>query len=472
MKIDIGRKPMDMAQLAALCGGRLIGSGIVSRLCTDSREANDAETLFEVIVGEKVDAHDYMKKAYDGGCRNFLCQRIPEEMAGLDDFCAVVTEDTVEAMGAIAAAYTEARQGRAIAITGSVGKTTTKEFIAAVMAEGFCVHKTKSNHNSTIGLPISMLEATEEQNISVVEMGMSGLGEIGFMSRVAKPCVACITNIGHSHLEILGTRENICRAKLEILWGMPPDGVVFLNRDEPLLRRMCPPTVDARFVSLRGEGDVAVTNIRYGAEGSMFDVTVEGVSYRDVTLSVIGEPFVWAAAFAIGVGLYMGLDMDAVRRGLAAFRNADMRQNITHVGGVTLIEDCYNAGPESVMAAIDIMKTLSDASGGRMMALLGDMRELGDNSAALHRRVGEYYAEQGGRWLFGFGPLTSEIVKGAEGCAGLLREAYATDEDAAAMGEAILKELREGDILLVKASRAIGAERVSAYIKDRLCERA
>ena len=225
---------------------------------------------------------------------------------------------------------------------------------------------------------MSMLEATDKENLSVVEMGMSGLGEIAFMSRVAKPSVACITNIGSSHLELLGTRENICRAKLEIASGMPEDGVLLLNGDEPLLRAMKPDGVSVKFVSLeKQDADFAVSNIRYDKNGSRFDILAEGELYRDVQLSSIGRPFVWAAAFAVAVGKQLGIEEQSIRAGLLKFENASMRQSITESRGITFIEDCYNASPESVRAAIDVMETLAGETGARMVALLGDMKELG-----------------------------------------------------------------------------------------------
>lgn len=474
MKVQIGIGSMDMKEIAALCGGQLVGTGSAASVCTDSREATDARTQFAVMVGERVDAHTYMRRAYDNGCRLFLCQRIPEEMAGCD-FGAVVVPDTVAALGALAAAYTGRQDRPTVGVTGSVGKTTTKEFISAVLSENYAIHKTKANHNSTIGLPMSMLEATAEEDLSVVEMGMSGLGEIEYMSRVVKPSVACITNIGSSHLELLGTRENICRAKLEVVAGMPEDGVLFLNGDEPLLRRMCPSGVNAKFVSLdRTDSDIVVSDIWYDRDGSHFDITLDGVCHKDIRLSVIGRQFVWAAAFAIAVARHFDMDMEVIRRGLLRFENAAMRQSIVECGGVTLIEDCYNASPESVRAAIDVMKTLADQTGARMTALLGDMLELGENTEAFHRSVGTYYAKKGGELLFTMGNLAENMANGALS-AGISKGNIVSipdydSEAVTAMGEHICRKLQRGDILLVKASRAVGAERVLAYVKQKLSE--
>lgn len=473
MKVQIGMGGIGLETVAEVCGGRLIGTGTVAAVCTDSREATDAQTQFAVMVGERVDAHDYMRRAYDGGCRLFLCQRIPSDMEGCD-FGAVVVPDTVEALGKLAEYYTDSMKRPVVGITGSVGKTTTKEFISAVVSQRYAVHKTKANHNSTVGLPMSMLEATDKENLSVVEMGMSGLGEIAFMSRVAKPSVACITNIGSSHLELLGTRENICRAKLEIASGMPEDGVLLLNGDEPLLRAMKPDGVSVKFVSLeKQDADFAVSNIRYDKNGSRFDILAEGELYRDVQLSSIGRPFVWAAAFAVAVGKQLGIEEQSIRAGLLKFENASMRQSITESRGITFIEDCYNASPESVRAAIDVMETLAGETGARMVALLGDMKELGTDEVEMHRSVGLYFAQKGGKKIFTVGELAQNMAKGAvEGGVPqtdtFSRLTYASEEDVATVGDLVASELRQGDILLVKASRSVGAERFLAYVKQKI----
>ncbi|MBR4873237.1 MAG: UDP-N-acetylmuramoyl-tripeptide--D-alanyl-D-alanine ligase [Clostridia bacterium] len=477
MKIGIGRKTIDVKRIAAFCGGRIEGDealsvGAVRWVCTDSREATEAETLFAVTIGERVDGHNYMRRAYEGGCRLFLCQRIPEDMAGCS-YCAIVVPDTIEALGSIARKYSESLGIPAVAVTGSVGKTTTKEMISAVLGQVTSVHKTKANHNSTIGLPMSMLEADGTEGVSVVEMGMSGLGEIDFMSRIVGPQIACITNVGSSHLELLGTRENICRAKLEIVNGMPAGGVLFANGDEPLLRTMRPEGVNVKYVSFADEtAEVYITNVHYSAAGSAFDIRVFGETMRGLQVKGIGKPFVWAAAFAVAVAKQKGMDEAQIRRGLLSFENAAMRQNITECCGITMIEDCYNASPESVCAAIDTMRTLAEETGARMVAILGDMRELGEGSAEMYESVGKHYVKNNGKVLITVGELAKNIEKGAvlsgfpEAFA-IHFDRYETDEAVRTIGDAACAVLEKGDVLLVKASRAVGAERILAYVKEK-----
>jgi len=293
------------------------------------------------------------------------------------------------------------------------------------------------------------------------------------MSHIARPRVACVTNIGSSHLELLGTRENICRAKLEIANGMEKDGLLILNGDEPLLRQMAPADRRIQYVSLADSAaDYYAFRIRFEPSGTVFDLCTPNGIYRDMYIPVIGRQFVWAAAFAIAVGRFFGLCESSLRRGLSNFQNAAMRQTITEQNGIVFVEDCYNASPESMRAAIDVMQTLAETRGARMCAILGDMRELGENSEQFHREIGEYYAEKGGKLLFAVGPLAGYIATAAKSRLGnsdvFSWESYSEDASVREIGECVCRSLAAGDILLVKASRAIGAERILAYVKENL----
>ena len=473
MKIKLGIKRADIEYLCSLCGGVLSGdaSGNVEYVCTDSREV-DAKTMFVVSVGERADGHNYMLSAAKNGCKFFLCQRVPEELENSRyEYSAIVVEDSIKALAKISERYLETLDMKKVAVTGSVGKTTTKEFIYAVLKSQYKVHKTKANHNSTIGMPMSMLEATSENNAAVIEMGMSGFGEIELMSEVAKPDIACITNIGSSHLEILGSRENICRAKSEIVSGMN-GGVLIVNGDEPLLEALEFDNVKKVLVGTSNPNcDIKAVNMRYCDDGSVFNIICGDAEYKDVEINVIGKQFVCAALFAFAVGIEMGIAPTTVIQALKNFENTAMRQNIYEVGGITIIEDCYNASPESMKAAMDVLKTLSKTKkGSRMVALLGDMRELGEDSKRFHKEVGLYYVGIGGKLLMTMGMLARDIAFGALEGGMAEKNIYVTTDynNYARIGDTLLELLKEGDILLVKASRAIGAERVVGYIKSRL----
>ncbi|MBO5305515.1 MAG: UDP-N-acetylmuramoyl-tripeptide--D-alanyl-D-alanine ligase, partial [Clostridia bacterium] len=400
MKIKIGTGNIRAEEFAELCGGVLCANFDAeecgfSYICTDSREA-DADTLFIVMKGERVDGHDYMLNAAKNGCRCFLCQWIPTELieSGLE-FAVITCEQSIVALGEFVRAYHEFREKKTVAVTGSVGKTTTKEMISAVLSAHFRVHKTLANYNSTIGMPMSLLAMEPSHKVMVAEMGTGNFGEISFMSRIARPDIACITNIGSSHLEAFGSRENIAQAKLEIADGLAADGVLILNGDEPLLSSVHQKDIKRIYVAIDNQNaDYRAVNIRYGESETLFDLASGDKITKDIRLSAVGKPYVWAALFAIATGERMGMSMEEIKDGLLGFENAQMRQNIFEHHGVTVIEDCYNAAPESMRAAADLLALLSQRQGGaRTVALLGDMRELGEESAQLHRSVGKYFAK-------------------------------------------------------------------------------
>ena len=477
MKVNVGCNTLTMRELAQICGGMLCyvggdtGKDIpFSSVCTDSREA-DAGTLFVALGGERVDGHDYIAAAVRSGNDCVLCERIPESIE--QNYVAVVVDDSLRAVGELAKAYDRRINHRKVAITGSVGKTTTKEFVAAVLSEGFRVHKTEGNYNSNIGMPLSMLSMQNDTEVSVLEMGMSNRGEIEYLSRIAEPDIAIVTNIGSSHMEHLGSRENICHAKMEIVSGLKSDGTLLLNGDEPMLRAYLTPGVKPTFVGIETECDFRAVNIRECIGNTIFDIQYEGKIVRNISIPVMGKHNVYAALYAFAVGIRMGLEERIILEGLRRYRPVGMRQRIYDVGSITVIEDCYNASPESMRAAINVLQSLSsEKKAGRMAAVLGDMYELGNTSAALHETVGSNFAKMGGSLLFTFGENAEDIASGAI-YGGMNPENIYRNRNVRApeiTGEMLLHSLRAGDTLLVKASRGAAAERIIEYLKAN-CER-
>lgn len=478
MKVNVGCNGLTMTELAKICGGMLCYVGGEDNrdlpfrsVCTDSREAAEG-TLFVALGGERVDGHDYIAAAVSSGNDCVLCERIPERIDR--KYLAVVVDDSLRAVGELAKAYDRRINHRKVAITGSVGKTTTKEFVAAVLSEGFRVHKTEGNYNSNIGMPLSMLSMQNDTEVSVLEMGMSNRGEIEYLSRIAEPDIAIVTNIGSSHMEHLGSRENICHAKMEIVKGLKSGGTLLLNGDEPMLRAYLTPNVTPVFVGIDTESDFRAVNIRECIGNTIFDIAYNGKYARNITIPVMGRHNVYAALFAFAVGVRMGLDEETILCGLNRYRPVGMRQNIYEVGGITVIEDCYNASPESMRAAINVLQSLaSQKKAGRMAAVLGNMYELGDNTEAFHEEVGLYFARHGGSMLYTFGE-TAEHIAGGAILGGMEPENIFRNRDTRApgiTGEMLLHSLREGDTLLVKASRGAAAERILEYLKlnkDRL----
>ncbi len=471
MKITLGIGRLTADKIAQVCGGTLYTVACENRVlfetvCTDSREA-DNTSMFVAIRGERVDGHSYISNVVKQGCRCVIAERVPLDVKGI---AVILVQDSVRAIRDIAEYVKSQVDVKTVAVTGSVGKTTTKEFISAVLDRKYKLYKTEGNFNSTIGMPMSMLELSQKNDAAVFEMGMSGLGEIEYMSEAARPDIAVITNIGSSHLEALGSRENIRRAKMEITAGLKDGGTLFLNGDEPLLAGHSSDRYNTLYFGMKNDAcDYFASNIRNIDGGLVFDMKTPKGKFKNIEISVVGAHNVYNAMVAFTVGLGMNMNESDIRKGLLSYRAARMRQNIYTVGGVTVIEDCYNASPESMNAAINVLGDTARVKGGRMIALLGDMRELGDTTASLHAGVGSYLAQKHADYLFTYGELSENLADGAlkNGMSEkhIFRNPTANAE---LCGKKLLGILREGDVLLVKASRALAAENVLNYVKAQL----
>ncbi len=472
MKIKMGLGRLTADKVAEICGGTLYNVGcegkvLFETVCTDSREA-DNTSMFVAIRGERVDGHSYISNVVKAGCRCVIAERVPLDVKGV---AVVIVEDSIRAIREIAK-YVKAQVDiKTVAVTGSVGKTTTKEFISAVLDRKFNLYKTEGNFNSTIGMPMSMLELSQRNDAAVFEMGMSGLGEIEFMSEAAQPDIAVITNIGSSHLEMLGSRANICRAKMEITAGLKDGGTLFLNGDEPLLQGHESDRYKVVYFGMKNEEcDYFASNVRNTEAGLVFDMRTPAGEFKDVAINLVGAHNVYNAMVAFSTGLKMNMTEEEIRAGLLSYKAAKMRQNIYSVAGITVIEDCYNASPESMNAAINVLGDTAKAKGGRMIALLGDMRELGTTTATLHAGVGSYLAEKKADYLFTYGELSSEnLANGAVNNGMSEKQIFRNPvTDAEEVGKKLLSVLKEGDVLLVKASRGLAAENVLNYVKAQL----
>lgn len=471
MKIKLGLGRMTADKIASICGGTLYtvaceNKVLFETVCTDSREA-DNTSMFVAIRGERVDGHSYISNVVKAGCRCVIAERVPLDVKGI---AVIIVPDSVRAIRDIAEYVKSQVDIKTVAVTGSVGKTTTKEFIASVLDRKYNLYKTEGNFNSTIGMPMSMLELSQKNDAAVFEMGMSGLGEIEYMSEAAKPDVAVVTNIGSSHLEALGSRENICRAKMEIAKGLRDGGTLFLNGDEPLLLGHESERYTTLYFGMKNEEcDYFASDIRTQEDGVIFNLKTPVGVYNDVKISIAGSHNVYNAMVAFTVGLQMRMSEQEIREGLLSYKAAKMRQNIYTIGGVTVIEDCYNASPESMNAAINVLDDTARAKGGRKIALLGDMRELGETTAALHAGVGSYLAQKNADFLFTYGELSENLADGAVKNGMSEKQIYRSPSpDAEMVGKKLISILKEGDVLLVKASRALAAENVLKYIKAQL----
>ncbi len=462
----------------------------VRHICTDSREA-DEDTLFVALPGERVDGHDFLPAAARLGARVFLCaySRCPVDLP--TGCVAILVNNTEAALARLAATWREEALANTavVAVTGSVGKTTTKEMMWAVLsagAEGLAnrhenmlqslngarqqpaVFKKDGNFNSTVGLPLSVQEIPAKTPAAVLEMGMSARGEIQAMSTAVHPDIGVVSNIGTSHLERLGTRENIALAKLEIADGMRKGGILLLNGDEALLLPHAihlPADVQALYVSLADapHATFRVRDMVAKGNGTVFSLTTPDGILSSLFVPAPGEHMVWAAAFSAAVGCLLGLTAEEICRGLLAYRPAAMRQTLRTVGHVTFLEDYYNAAPESMKAALSVLALTAK---GRRVAVLGDMLELGPDTERLHRQVGEEAVRAGVDLLITVGDLGAHIAAGAR-AAGIHETSLRHVPDASAYeaeGPRLAALFEVDDTVLFKASRAMGLEALVGHV--------
>lgn len=470
----------------------------VTGLAWDSRRVQPGD-CFVALVGERVDGHDFAWRAAGAGAACILAAR-PVAAGGA---AVVVCPDPLLGLGRLGLALRSRHPRlRVVGVTGSVGKTTTKEMVAAVLSERFRVFRTEGNLNSEVGLPASLAGLSADHEAAVLEMGMRALGEIAYLASIARPQVGVVTNVGITHLELLGTQANIALAKSELVRALPADGDAVLNADDPHVRAMAAATkarvwyygLTAReaAAAVPGTPGRASPPAAAGApeEGAARWVTAADVrpdgpmAQRFRLVSCMGEADAYLPApgphnllnalAAAAVGLSQGMDPEAVARGLARFRNAGSRMRLVEAGGIRILDDTYNAAPASVIAALEVMRSLA-GPGGRCVAVLGEMYELGEMEVEGHRQVGAAAARladelvavgelgrhiaAGAREAVGGGSAT-QAGEGAGGAGGArLREVHEVPGNRQAV--ALLQErLRPGDTVLVKGSRGMKMEEI------------
>lgn len=422
----------------------------------DSRKVT-ANQLFIPLRGEQVDGHQYVERAFEQGAAASLWQKdVPNPP---ENRPIIVVENTEVALQELARAYRQQLNVKVIGITGSNGKTTVKDMTAALLATTYTVHKTSGNYNNHLGLPLTILSMTEETEVAVLEMGMSSRGEIAFLSKLAKPDIAIITNIGESHLLDLGSREEIAHAKLEIIEGLADEGTLIYYGDEPLLQQKIS---NQRGGSLRmlsfgraQMNDIYTTAIEQGTKGTSYSVA--GVAAGSYEIPVLGHHNVMNALAAMLVAKEMQVDQAKIEAGLATIRLTNMRMEMVEgIHGEKIINDAYNASPTSMMAAIELMEGLSEFN--HRMLVLGDMLELGLQEQDFHLKIGERISNEKIDKVFTYGPLAEYIAIGA-------RKAFAVDDvhsfqDKEELIKALKESIKPNDLLLVKASRGMRLEEV------------
>lgn len=422
----------------------------ITNITIDSREAGEG-TLFFAIKGERFDAHDFVPDVLAKGAAAAVCSRPVE---GVPPEKLLLVDDTRLAFLALAKYYRAKFAIPVVGLTGSVGKTTTKEMVAAVLSQKYRTLATQGNFNNEIGLPKMCFRLDGSIEAAVFEMGMSGFGEISRLTDTARPTLGIITNIGVCHIEMLGSREGILKAKMEILEGMEETAPLIINGDNDLLPEgvkgipnpviVC--GIDCPTADCRAE------EIEQGSDSTRFVINWRGERYP-VTLPAVGIHNVYNACIAFACGMLLDVSPGQAVKGLSEYVPTGMRQRIVRQGGVTVIEDCYNASPDSIKASLRVLR---DMACGRRIAVLGDMKELGSYSHTAHTECGKAAAECGVDVLLAYGDEAKGYVEGAGD--GVPCVIYFDDK--AALSQALCAMLREGDAVLVKASRAMKMEEV------------
>lgn len=444
---------LTVREAARLCGGQLSGSGDfergLGRVIIDSRAVQPGD-LFVAYKGERADGHDYIAAALDRGAACCLAEHRPEgETRPL-----ILVEDVQTALEKLAAAYRASLSLPVVGVTGSVGKTTAKEMIAAVLSQRLNVLKTEGNLNNQIGVPMTVSRITREHQAAVVELGISGFGEMRALARIARPTMAVYTVIGHAHLEFLHDLDGVLRAKTEMLEEMEETAPVIVNGDDEKLRGFACRQRKILY-GLSEDCDVRAEQVRSLPDGRTACEILAYGRRLSVTIPAFGRHMIYAALAGAAVGFELGLTDEEIVRGIAAYETVGRRAALTDTGSVLLIDDCYNANPDSSRSGIDSLMTLP----GRHVCILGDMLEQGEGEKQMHFDLGRYAVERGADLVLTNGPLSEETARGA-GTKGVY---YVNREE---LIEALPRLLKKGDSVLVKASNSMRFGEISEAIKQ------
>lgn len=463
-------KGLSLAAIATACGGTCFGPKEllhreITGVAIDSRKIEEG-FLFVPIKGARADGHDFIEQVMEQGA---LCT-LSEHPLGNVSYPYILVTSTEQALKDLARYYRSQLNLKVIGITGSVGKTSTKELIASVLEQKYRVLKTEGNYNNEIGLPLTIFRLTEEDEIAVLEMGIDHFGEMHRLADIARPDVGVITNIGYAHLENLGSREGILKAKTEMFDHLQPDFSVVLNGDDDMLRTIT--EVHGQkpvFFGIDSAAPVFASHIENrGLKGTLCTIQLPACqSFPEITIQadipIPGRHMVYNALAASYIGRLFGLSKEEIEAGIHALQPVAGRNHLIETPALTILDDCYNANPASMKASLDV---LSLACGHRT-AVLGDMKELGENEDRLHFETGEYAARKGIDQIICIGPLAENMYQGAKNIASGNTVLYYSDK------EQFLKELpslfHAGDTILVKASNSMKFAEIVDTLKKFDC---
>ena len=448
-------KHMTLNAIAATCGGTYYGpeenlETVISGIAIDSRKI-ETNWLFAATVGERVDGHSFIESCYEKGA---LCC-LGEKDYAYNGHSYIRVASTFQALKDIAEYYRSTLEIPVVGITGSVGKTSTKEMIASVLGVKFNTLKTAGNFNNEVGLPLTVFNIREEHEAAVLEMGISDFGEMHRLSKIARPNICVITNIGFCHLEFLGDRDGVLRAKSEIFDFAAEDAKAVVNGDDDKLRTLkSREDLNVTLFGMDEFNDVYAKNVEIlGLDGLKCDISTP-VGDFTAHNHIPGMHMVYNALASTCVGLACGLTLEEIKSGIENAQTISGRNNIIHTENYTIMDDCYNANPVSMKASLDVLATAL----GRKVAILGDMGELGTDERTLHYTVGEHAAEKNIDLLLCVGTLSEEIVKGAKEKNPEMNAVLFENKEE--LLEKLPKLLENGDSILVKASHFMQFEKI------------
>ena len=447
--------------IAKIVGGTLVTTSmkdkIIEGVSTDTREIQ-VHNLFIPLVGGRFDGHNFAFEAIKKGAIATLWDKrhpTPYLDAGV-----IVVDDTLQAYQKLASSYLKATGAKVIGITGSNGKTGTKDILASILRENFRVHKTAKNFNNDIGLPKTIMEMNLDDEAIVLEMGMDRFGDIRTLTNIANPDIAVITNIGDSHLQELGTKENIARAKFEILEGLKPDGIFIYNNDDEILREVIKEyTIPQRVIKIgtREDSDVIIRPIRSDEEGSSFSIGEYAYS-----IPFIGKHQIYNVSVAITIAGLLGMNYGDIVRGLSNVKLTGMRMELMHLPSFDVLNDCYKSNPQSLTSCIETVYTMKGYK--NKILILSDMLELGENERKLHFAVGEKIDKNKIDYVICIGELAKDIYNGAN------RNFNVNNLFHFDTNEEVVKKVKEiisdDTLIMVKGSRGMKLENIIEMLKE------
>ena len=475
-------KNMTLANIAQAVGGTLDAKMLPEAVSAEHTQAQSVVLdsrlvepggIFIATRGEHVDGHSFIDQVFDAGALGVICEEAPVQPKG----AYILVEDSFLALKDLAEYYRSQLDIKVVGITGSVGKTSTKEIVASVLSQKYRVLKTEGNYNNEVGLPLTVLRIREDCEVAVLEMGISDFGEMHRLSKIAKPDVCLITNIGQCHLENLGTRDGILKAKTEIFDFMQEGGQICLNGDDDKLVtiREVRGSIPVFFGCGSNNAVYADNYENRGLIGSRAQIHMKGIAGHDACsfeaeIPLPGEHMLYNALAATAAGMLFGLTAEEIQEGIRTVKAVDGRSHVIRTDRLTLIDDCYNANPVSMKAALDLlhMTELSEVfeDTARKVAVLGDMFELGTDEAALHREVGVYAAKKQIDVLVCVGNLCKYMYEGAQAVRSVTNCYYFEDKEA--LEAQMDTVIQDGDLVLVKASHGMHFEELIKMLSEPL----